>query len=134
MKCENILIWAYKEGSPPSCVNLEFLLPFFLSPQPTRHFKGSHSARDKVSLMDTLVLQSPEMGTLSALLLLLFHFVGTTLWKNLYFGLKNLSYSLQQFCTEVQYCPLMTRSESATLPNSLASIENYSKMEYLNKK
>ena len=98
------------------------------------HFKGSHSARDKVSLMDTLVLQSPEMGTLSALLLLLFHFVGTTLWKNLYFGLKNLSYSLQQFCTEVQYFPLMTRSESATLPNSLASIENYSKMEYLNKK
>ena len=84
--------------------------------------------------MDTLVLQSPEMGTLSALLLLLFHFVGTTLWKNLYFGLKNLSYSLQQFCTEVQYFPLMTRSESATLPNSLASIENYSKMEYLNKK
>ena len=29
--CENILIWAYKEGSPPSCVNLEFLLPFPLT-------------------------------------------------------------------------------------------------------
>ena len=61
---------SYSEGSPsPTCVNLECLLPF------PRHFKGSHSARDKVSLMDTLVLQSPGMGTLSLAALLSFHSV-----------------------------------------------------------